>query len=88
MTIMDKENKDTNLPSQGNRNLADMAQEENLLACELGCIRETAIKDTELIKYIGERIIETLARIGKVEKQLWEMHVFLAREAAFGHNFK
>ena len=37
---MDKENKNTNLPSQGNRNLADMAQEANVLHDELGCIRE------------------------------------------------
>ena len=81
-------NNNKEVPSQENGNLANMAQEANVLAGELGCIRESAIKDTELIRYVGERIIETLARIGKAEKQLSEMHVFLAREAAFGQNCK
>ena len=81
-----KNNKE--VPSQGNQNIANMAQDANVLVDELGCIRESAIKDADLIKYIGERIIETLARIGKAEKQLSEIHAFLARDAAFGHNFK
>ena len=45
-------------------------------------------KFVELIKHSTEELDRTVVRIENIRKALAEMHVFLAREAAFGQNCK
>lgn len=76
------------LPSLGNRNLANMAQDANVLHDELEAVRKRVQWDIEAVQDRCREILNEIDRLVKSEDTLWNMHVFLTREAAFGHNFK
>ena len=81
---MENQHNNSSLPSQGNRNLANMAQEAEALVGQIKAGHERAIDDAKLMKYLGDQMLEHLKCFEEIQRKLSEMHVFLAREAAFG----
>lgn len=71
-----------------NRNLSEMAREADRLVGELRATRDKVTTFVNVIVDCGKWIIEAQKCIDKTEKTLEEMHVFLAKEAAFGQNCK
>lgn len=72
-------------PSRGN--LEAMAQDVSAFVDELDMVRGNVETEARLLQEQSGDLFCTARQIARVKEKLQNVNAFLAREAAFGHNF-
>ena len=84
-SFMTKENQNNRVLSQGN--LGAMAQDVSAFVDELDMVRGNVETEARLLQEQSGDLFCTARQIARVKEKLQNVNAFLAREAAFGHNF-